>query len=401
MAEKPWTRKRGPPPSGHDRQDPCPHSGQLRRIGASSPFLTPLPVHSTPATTAVHTAPTSNETVQSSSTPEHTETRLNNNNAADLDKSTTPTVGCAQNADGSLKDAADIDNAGFAPAAAAAVSGLNSVFTLPPPGGFPHTNGLDDQRLQEGIADRQQIKWNSAEPSDKFYVYPWNATRHSTGSTIIEDLKSAIFRVCGTSPLIGPAEAATNARQGLPFVYLVKKLPAADIARLTAGICWNTPGFTFFAVPYTPEPSTWLMTLDGLLFTAGEGVDVATLVADVVCNCTDTTTFLSLTNDNYPAGVNPVTHFRSSIRIFPISLQNPGGESSHIAWNIHAAPPPCTSSSNRAWISLLNGLNFDSKMHYVGHAILPPLLCSGCKSSGHIIDLCTFPSTSGKTKVSA
>ncbi|KAJ7018949.1 hypothetical protein C8F04DRAFT_1198278 [Mycena alexandri] len=128
------------------------------------------------------------------------------------------------------------------------------------------------------------------------------------------------------------------------------------------------------------------MTLDGLLFTAGEGVDVATLVADVVCNRTDTTTFLSLTNDNYPAGVNPVAHFRSSVRVFPITLQNPGGESSRTAWNIHAAPPSRSSASNRAWISLLNGLDFDSEMHYVGRAITPALLCSGCKSFGHIID---------------
>ncbi|KAJ7185339.1 hypothetical protein C8R46DRAFT_1060198 [Mycena filopes] len=283
---------------------------------------------------------------------------------------------------------------GFAPALIAAAPGQTTVFTAPPPGGFPQIHGLDGERLREGVADRQLTKWdNPVVVEDKLFVFPWNPTRHSTGSTTIEALKGAIHRITGAIPLIGPAEAAPNARHGLPFIYLVKRLSAADVARLIDGVCWNLSGFTFFAIDCNPGPSPWLITLDGLLFTEDEGVDVANLVADVICTRADTTTFLSLTHDNYPADADPISHFRASIRVFPITLQNPGGGSSRIAWNIYANAPSQVSSANRAWITLLNGVDFDSDMHYVGRAISPPLLCNNCRSYGHISDLCTFPHT--------
>ncbi|KAJ7661102.1 hypothetical protein B0H17DRAFT_1212382 [Mycena rosella] len=285
--------------------------------------------------------------------------------------------------------------AAAAAAAAAAGGAPPPLFTPAPPGGFPPILGLDRARLRENIADRQLVKWDSS-GGFKFFIYLWNGRRHSVDSSALDDLKNALVRILRTAPLIGPAEAATpNGRSDSPFVYLVKGVSAADCQRLIAQTCWNLlGGTTFFAVPYDAAPSSFLFTIDGLLYDATEGVDVATLIVTVVSETNEAQSLLTLIHDAYPADADAMSHFASTIRVLPIALKNSRG-SCRIVWNTTAAPPSLDPAANRAWCSLLSKLTFHSEMHYVGRAINPPLFCSGCKSFGHVLDICPLPLVPG------
>ncbi|KAJ7626722.1 hypothetical protein B0H17DRAFT_1218558 [Mycena rosella] len=160
-------------------------------------------------------------------------------------------------------------------------------------------------------------------------------------------------------------------RSDSPFVYLVKGVSAADCQRLIAQTCWNLlGGTTFFAVPYDAAPSLFLFTIDGLLYDATEGVDVATLIVTVVSETNEAQSLLTLIHDAYPADADAMSHFASTIRVLPIALKNSRG-GCRIVWNTTAAPPSLDPAANRAWCSLLSTLTFHSEMHYVGRAINP------------------------------
>ncbi|KAJ7693007.1 hypothetical protein B0H17DRAFT_1200078 [Mycena rosella] len=251
-----------------------------------------------------------------------------------------------------------------AAAAAAAGGAPPPLFTPAPPGGFPPILGLDRARLRENIADRQLVKWDSS-GGFKFFIYLWNGRRHSVDSSALDELKNAL----GVS--------------------------AADCQRLIAQTCWNLlGGTTFFAVPYDAAPSSFLFTIDGLLYDATEGVDVATLIVTVVSETNEAQSLLTLIHDAYPADADAMSHFASTIRVLPIALKNSRG-GCRIVWNTTAAPPSLDPAANRAWRSLLSKLTFHSEMHYVGRAINPPLFCSGCKSFGHVLDICPLPLVPG------
>ncbi|KAJ7664999.1 hypothetical protein B0H17DRAFT_1211045 [Mycena rosella] len=247
------------------------------------------------------------------------------------------------------------------------------------------------------IADRQLVKWDSA-GVDKFFVYLWNGRRHATNGTALEDLKSALARVLRSpAPLIGPAEFAVGGdHPDSPFVYLVKGVPDAERLRLLAQPCWNLlGGTTFFTIPYSPPPSSFLFTIDGLLYDATDGVEVATLVVDIIGASNEAQTLLALNHDAYPADADTMGHFAASVRVTPIALKSSGSANARVAWNTTAAPPSLDAATNAAWCSLLGKIAYHSDMHFVGHAVRPHLHCTGCKSLGHVVDICPFPQIPG------
>ncbi|KAJ6469680.1 hypothetical protein DFH09DRAFT_1111061 [Mycena vulgaris] len=262
----------------------------------------------------------------------------------------------------------------FAPAAAAAALGgvpLPVSCHIPPDTlGFFSPDALT---ARDNVAPGFLSKWDSL-TGGKFLVYEWDGRPHSINSTAVEDLKSAISRITGKpAPLVGPPEAANPANHSAPFMYLVRGVSDADTQLLLNGRIWNLTVFSF---------------------DADNGLDVADLVVSVIYEDHNAQTFLALNHDNYPPDDDPMAHFAASLRVSPATLGNAGGRT-RIAWNVTATPPSADAAINRAWVSTLSSLKFQSTMHWVAKAISPPLFCKGCKSYGHEFDRCPLPQLTG------
>ncbi|KAJ7738231.1 hypothetical protein DFH07DRAFT_779052 [Mycena maculata] len=216
----------------------------------------------------------------------------------------------------------------FIPAAAAiALHAVPLPLFCPVPADVPGLHTPDQVTTFDNVSPTHLSKWNAL-TGGKLLVYEWNGKPHSLDSTTVEDLKAAIARITGTVPLVGPPVAANPNSCAAPFMYLVRGLSNAATQRLLDGHVWNVVGGqTFFAVPYdTPSPS-FLFTLDGLSFTADDGVEVANLVVEVIHGDQTAQTLLALNHDAYPptADADAMAHFAATVRVTPILLKNAGG----------------------------------------------------------------------------
>ncbi|KAJ7712399.1 hypothetical protein DFH07DRAFT_786020 [Mycena maculata] len=274
-------------------------------------------------------------------------------------------------------------------AAAAALNATPLPVLCPVPINVPGLYSPDRITAYDNVSPTHLSNWDAL-TGGKFLVYEWNGRSHSLESTTVEDLKSAITRITGTIPLVGPPVAANPSNRSSPFMYLVRGISDADTQRLLARRIWNVVGRqTFFAVPYDAPSSIFLFTLDGFSFTADDGVDSSMVTRQ------PRPSSLSTTTPTPPAAdADPMAHFAASVRVSPIHLKNAGGRT-RVAWNVTAAPPSADVTNNRAWVAALSALTFDSTMHWEGRAISPPLFCSGCKSPGHNIALCPLPKLPG------
>ncbi|KAJ7454096.1 hypothetical protein FB451DRAFT_1518418 [Mycena latifolia] len=280
-------------------------------------------------------------------------------------------------------------------AAAAALGGVALPAFCPVPLDVPGVYRPDSHAARENVAPCQLNKWDSLVGS-KILVFEWEGKPHSVNSTTVKDLKTVIARITGSpAPLVGPPEAANSGSWAAPYMYLVCGVSDTDMQLLLSRPVWNmVGGTTFFAIPYGSPSLPFLFTLDGLSYGVDDGVEVADLVVSIIYGDHDAQVFLTLHHDNYPAGVDLMSHFAASVRVIPISLQISGGRS-RIAWNVTATPPSLDVTDNHAWISTLSTLEFDSAMHWVGKPISPPRFCSGCKSAGHVVGICPLPQIPG------
>ncbi|KAJ6609780.1 hypothetical protein B0H10DRAFT_2225580 [Mycena sp. CBHHK59/15] len=232
-------------------------------------------------------------------------------------------------------------------------------------------------------------KWDAL-LGDKVFAYELDGRPHSVDSPATEDLKSAITHLTGNpAPLVGPPEPANSGNRTAPFVYLICGLSQADSQYLLSHRVWNlVGGYTFFVIPYNTPSSLFIFMLDGFTFGAEEGVEVVDVVVSVINGSPTAQTLLVLNHDNYPAGIDPMSHFAASIH-------NAGGGCTCIAWNVTATPPSCDITNNRAWASTLSTVDYNSGMHWVAKAISPPHFCSACKSPGHVRALCPLQKLPG------
>ncbi|KAJ6524579.1 hypothetical protein B0H19DRAFT_1085288 [Mycena capillaripes] len=259
-----------------------------------------------------------------------------------------------------------------------------SMWMPEPMGGDPPIYGWDEDCVHENMHDRQITKWGSP-PDNKFFIYEWDGRRHNDATPTVETLKGGVGRALNCPPpLIGPAEPSNSSITSTPFLYLVRNLTDAQIQRLLARRCWSGYGTTFFAIPYAPPSAPFLGSIRGLLYSATieHAIEVATLVAVTIRDSHTAQAFLALVNDNYPAGVDPMTHLLSSLRVTAVDRSTVGSPA-QIIWNATAEPPSLIASSNRSFVKIFQALEFDSDMYYVGKVITPALVCSGCKSFGH------------------
>ncbi|KAJ7907769.1 hypothetical protein B0H13DRAFT_1879225, partial [Mycena leptocephala] len=286
--------------------------------------------------------------------------------------------------------------AGAAPLAQGMLPAAGGLIPTPIPQGSVAIYGWNAENINTNVANRQIAGWNSM-TGPKAIVYEIDGSHH-TATTIpsdfIERCKTTLSHYFGCpAPLIGPAEPVQKPTiLAPPFHYLLSHLPALHIQTLVNQVVWSFPGITFVALPHPPPISRFLGTIDGLLYsnTDTDAVAVATLVATTMATSTDAQAFLTRIHDNYPANVNPMAHFLSTILVYAVELSNPGG-TTRIAWNVTAQAPTTSVQHQNTFISIFTATTFPTDFYYVGSVIDPPLSCGRCKSLGHPGGRCSIP----------
>ncbi|KAJ7912021.1 hypothetical protein B0H13DRAFT_2478519 [Mycena leptocephala] len=217
-------------------------------------------------------------------------------------------------------------------------------------------------------------------------------------SDFIERCKTTLSHYFGSpGPLIGPAEPVRKPTiLAPPFHYLLSHLSVHHIQALVNQVVWSFPGISFVALPYPPPISRFLGTINGLLYsnTNGDAVAMATLVATTMATSTDAQAFLVHVHDSYPADVNPMVYFLSTILVYAVELSNPGG-TTRIAWNVTAQPPTTKVQHQNTFISIFTATTFPTDFYYVGSVMDPPLSCGRCQSLGHPGGRCPIPMIPG------
>ncbi|KAJ7139966.1 hypothetical protein C8R43DRAFT_955049 [Mycena crocata] len=293
--------------------------------------------------------------------------------------------------------------AGAAPAAAQG----GPMVAAPPPlmpvpaGGFPPVHGWNARNVFTNVSDRTNIAWTGL-AGDKILIYEFDGSHPlvvPAPANFFERAKNAIARYFSCPPpLICPAEPIVDPTHlhEAPFIHVLNNLAQQNLQTLIDRHFWSFPDVSFFAMPFPPATSTFVCTLDGFLFmnTQPDAVAVATTVAIAIRDEPKAQTFLARTHDNYPAGVDAMTHFISTLRVTAQELSNPGG-STRVAWNVTAEPPTADIDQHNEWLAIINGMVFHTPMHYVGKPILPPLACNRCMSLGHPSGRCLLPSLPG------
>ncbi|KAJ7126523.1 hypothetical protein C8R43DRAFT_958028 [Mycena crocata] len=283
-----------------------------------------------------------------------------------------------------------------APAGAAPAPGQGGLaLAAPPPlmpmpvGGFPPVHGWNARNVFTNVSNRTNIAWSGL-AGDKIIVYEFDGS-HPLVVPPPTPLLLSCTLICPAEPVVDP----THLHEA-PFIHVLNNLAQHNLQILLDRRFWSFPDVSFFAMPFPPAMTTFLCTLDGLLFanTQEDAIAVETTVAITIRDEPATQTFLARAHDNYPAGIDPMTYFIGTLRVTAQELSNTGG-GTRIACNVTAEPPSSDIDLNNKWIGIINGMVFHTPMHYVGKPIVPPLACGRCMSLGHPSGRCLLPTLPG------
>ncbi|KAJ7157689.1 hypothetical protein C8R43DRAFT_949044 [Mycena crocata] len=199
--------------------------------------------------------------------------------------------------------------AGAAPAAAQ--GGLAPAAPPPlmpvPAGGFPQVHGWNAKNMFTNVSDRTNIAWTGL-MGDKILVYEFDGSHPLVvppPANFFERAKNTIARhfAC-PAPLMCPAEPAVDPTHlhEPPYIHVLNNLAQNNLQALIDRQFWSFPDVSFFAMRFPPPTTTFVCTLDGLLFenTQEDAVAVATTVAITIRDDPKTQSFLTRVHDNYP-----------------------------------------------------------------------------------------------------
>ncbi|KIJ22380.1 hypothetical protein M422DRAFT_277209 [Sphaerobolus stellatus SS14] len=243
------------------------------------------------------------------------------------------------------------------------------------------------------------------ESGEKMVLYPKDPTPRDPTTIILKTRRflQDLLPHCDISTLIvgAPCLVNTSVAYRPTFPIFIGRLTAPEKRLLMSHNVWVTPSVQLFTKDFIPPPSSWVMTLCGLLFLPDTTTETSnnTLVQLVVRrkihNTITISTFIMKHHDNLLAGLSPngaVNHVVNSVHItgLPIIIN---GEQVGM-FNVYIDPPSRNLTHHEKWLSLMRN-NVYTMVQGAGFPLKSSYHCSICKGLDHPTGLCPFTTLPG------
>ncbi|PBK78781.1 hypothetical protein ARMSODRAFT_1011319 [Armillaria solidipes] len=221
-----------------------------------------------------------------------------------------------------------------------------------------------------------------------------NASAHRDASLVSDREENWEFNI--PEPVVSPPAPAETpfGPHAPPFFFIVSSLPLSVCEQLVDRVFWQLPLVTFFAIPYNPVITSFIVTLDHFAAddNPNEAVEIKTIVQLAMQNSPAVMTFLTHHRDTLAnlSLAGAITHIANRLEVHALNIAAPGGQLRTV-FNVYAPSPTNDPTLHAQWVSTIASLNFLSTAYGAGHPLKSTFACNKCKSIDHPTGLCPFP----------
>ena len=303
-------------------------------------------------------------------------------------------------------------------------------YNPPPPPHHLDIHGWNPKTIFENLDDAQKALW-IAEPGEKVLAYKAYGGRIEGSAEAIElgDLIKTRLNLQDDPVVATPVPAIKSRKHLPPLCALIGGIPPVKARGLLNMVSANplpqsrqrkltpaqkflsTPSLTVFFIPFEPEPTNFVVTLKGFIFTKETKEQTEWVVKGIVeqalffgdeNSATTTATKRMLANhrDKIPIPLN--INVQEAIRYLVASTVvkrhdlvrkediGTGEGKGDPVWNVYIAPPTANHSVLLEWITMIRETKFVTTRHKAGEA-RKPFTCSVCHSEDHPGGMCRYP----------
>lgn len=280
---------------------------------------------------------------------------------------------------------------------AAPVVSLNG-FTQTPQGGFPEIHGWNAENVFDGLDANLRELW-ALEPHPKFLAYPFPQGGLEDPVTTVGHIKLALGRAFpGSDAKVGYPVQSKLPHAPTPVCFMVAGLDDGQTQAAIAQRCFASEHCTFFTIPFSPDITDYVCTLERFTLEATEGHIVLTLLRDQLLRSEDVMHFICTYNDALEQrayqDINEVLQIvADTARVTPLEMGVRGGGAKTV-WRVYIKSPTQDIQAHERWVNIVSTLNYCTAFKGAGRPLLFSA-CNRCKSYDHPTGLCAFPHIPG------
>ena len=259
---------------------------------------------------------------------------------------------------------------------------------------FPIIQGLNKHDLFEVVHPETLREWDAV-PAPKLIVFIANDTVAKEVHHRVVLIRNALAEIFpDTVPVIGSSDPVAPAHQAV-FPFLVHRIPESYGRILVAQRFWSCTALTFFALDFSPPPTPFVMTLEGLHLSATPESEciVEQLVRRKLLSSPSVTHLIDRHRDNLPplATAELIERVMGTITARSTSLGKNADDP--VVFNIYIHPPTNEPLSHQTWLDEIRAITYFTHCG-TGKAALV-FRCNVCKGRDHSSHSCPFPAGAG------
>lgn len=255
---------------------------------------------------------------------------------------------------------------------------------------FPVIQGLNRHELFEIVHPETLREWEAV-PPPKLIVFIANDTVTKEVHHRVVLIRKALEEIFPDAvPIIGSSDPATPSHLAV-FPFLVHRIPGSYAHILVAQRYWSCTELTFFALDFSPPPTSFVMTLEGLHLPAtleSEHV-VEQLVQHKLFCSPSITRLIDQHRDNLPplATARLIESVMGTIKARSVNLGKNADDP--VVFNIYIHPPMKEPLHHQTWLREIRSITYFTHCG-TGKAALV-FHCNVCKGRDHSSPSCPFP----------
>ncbi|KAF8347501.1 hypothetical protein F5887DRAFT_915767 [Amanita rubescens] len=259
---------------------------------------------------------------------------------------------------------------------------------------FPVIQGLDKHELFEVVHPETLREWEAV-PAPKLIIFIANDTVTDEVHHRVVLIRKALVEIFpDVIPVIGSSYPVAPSCQPV-FPFLVHRIPVPYVRILTTQRYWSCADLTFFAMDFSPPPTPFVMTLQGLHLPAQPESEhvIEHIVRRKLLSSPSVTHLIGQHHDNLPdlAAAELIEHVMGTIKARSASL----GENADdpVVFNIYIHPPTNDPVHHQIWLREIRAITYFT---YCGTGMAAPVFrCNVCKGRDHSSPSCPFPVGAG------